>query len=161
MLTVYASDLTHEYMTISNGTFPLGVGYVASTLKEYLPELDIEVFKYPSDLSGALERSVPDIYLCSMYMWNTNLSLEFARRIKLANPECLIVAGGPNFSKNPANRIKFLKDNAFVDFIIHQEGEIACLYLVKKYLEVGRDICRLKQKDLLSTKRREITNRRY
>ena len=39
-----------------------------------------------------------DVLGISCYMWNWELNLEIAKAVKLLNPNCLIVAGGPQLS---------------------------------------------------------------
>lgn len=56
----------------------------------------------------------------STYVWNANISLETAKRIKERNPDTLIVFGGPQV---PDNAEAFLRDNPFIDLAIHNEGE--------------------------------------
>lgn len=58
----------------------------------------------------------------SVYVWNTQYSLEVARKIKERSPDTLVVFGGPNV---PNDSERFLRANPCVDFTIHGEGEIA------------------------------------
>ena len=57
----------------------------------------------------------------SLYVWNEQISLETARRLKTnsENPPIVIV-GGPQV---PDNSEEFLAENPFIDFCIHGEGE--------------------------------------
>lgn len=151
-LRLYASDLTHSYIALASGTFPLGLAYVASAIKKvFNDEIELELFKYSEDLNDRIQKDKPDVFFFSAYVWNTNLNLEFARRIKETYPDTLVIGGGPNVSKDESERKKFLQEHPYVDFMILQEGEIASAYLLKKYLEFGKDIARLKQEDLAST----------
>lgn len=56
----------------------------------------------------------------STYVWNANISLETARRLKEINPDIFIVFGGPQV---PDHAEEFLKANPCVDLAIHNEGE--------------------------------------
>lgn len=56
----------------------------------------------------------------STYVWNAQISLEAARRLKQHRPETLIVFGGPHVPDQPE---KFLRENAFIDVAVHNEGE--------------------------------------
>lgn len=151
-LRVFASDLTHTYITLASGTFPLGLAYVGSALKQIFGnELDLELFKYPADLDEVLKSRKPDVFLFSSYVWNQNLNLEYAKRVKKCWPETLVVGGGPNISVDPTIRKNFLKTSNFVDFWIMNEGEIPACFLLDTYMELGQDILRLKEADLLST----------
>jgi radical SAM superfamily enzyme YgiQ (UPF0313 family) len=56
----------------------------------------------------------------STYVWNINLSLEIAKALKKANPETLIVFGGPQV---PDHCEEFLRQYPFIDLCCHGEGE--------------------------------------
>lgn len=71
----------------------------------------------------------------STYIWNYEYNLAFAKALKEAYPECVIVFGGHNVHNNDALQ---LNEFPFIDFLIHGEGEIAfCDILVQ--LATGRD----------------------
>ena len=77
-----------------------------------------------------LEEQTPvecDIFLISCYVWNWHKNLEFAKRAKELNPNCIVIAGGPQVPyKDPD--VWNLYEN--VDVICFQEGERAiCEYL--------------------------------
>ncbi|MCP5050864.1 MAG: radical SAM protein [bacterium] len=71
--------------------------------------------------------------LClSCYVWNSELNYEIARLVKEKNPQCLVIAGGPdNDSKDP----EFLSRHPEVDIIVKQDGEIPLSKLLLKYLD--------------------------
>ena len=54
------------------------------------------------------------------YVWNINVSLEIAKRLKHINKEVMIIFGGPSV---PDKANSFLKRNKFIDIACHQEGE--------------------------------------
>ena len=56
----------------------------------------------------------------STYVWNAQISLEVARRIKSLHPDKLIVFGGPQVPDKPES---FLRKNSFIDVVVHNEGE--------------------------------------
>lgn len=58
----------------------------------------------------------PDIIAIGMYIWNEELCLELAKRAKLRNPNCIVVAGGP--------QIGFLRDNTW--FKVHHYVDYGC-----------------------------------
>lgn len=70
-----------------------------------------------------------DLVGFSLYAWNSNYSLEAARRLKSANPEIKIVVGGPHV---PDRSEEFLRENDFIDVAIHKEGEKTFLELVER-----------------------------
>ena len=61
-----------------------------------------------------------DVVGFSAYVWNVNISLEAARRLKQQNPRIVIVFGGPQVPDKPEH---FLRDHPFIDIVVHNEGE--------------------------------------
>lgn len=55
----------------------------------------------------------------SSYIWNMEYNKEFARKLKLRYPECIIVFGGHNVNPDGSN----LNEMPYCDIIIHGEGE--------------------------------------
>ena len=75
-----------------------------------------------------------DIALFSTYVWNLNISLAIAKKLKKFNKKIFIVFGGPSVPDNIGGKSeKFLRDNEFVDVIIHQEGERTTLQLLDEF----------------------------
>ena len=62
----------------------------------------------------------PAVAAFSVSMWNMNLSLEVARRVKERFPECLIIFGGAN---TPFGADDFFRMYPFVDVTTRGEGE--------------------------------------
>ncbi|MBL4838189.1 MAG: radical SAM protein [Kordiimonadaceae bacterium] len=71
-----------------------------------------------SDIVDHLQQA--DLVGFSTYVWNANISLEVARRLKAKNPALFIVFGGPQV---PDCSEAFLRENAFIDLAVHNEGE--------------------------------------
>ena len=61
-----------------------------------------------------------EIVLLSTYVWNINISLAVAKRLKETDPKKFIIFGGPSA---PDVSEKFLREHDFIDCIVHQEGE--------------------------------------
>jgi len=151
-LLFYGVDLTHNDIALASGTFPLGLAYTASAVKKkFGNDIDIKLFKYPQDLSTHLKKETPDFYFFSNYVWNQNLNLSFAKKVKSRSTNTLVVSGGPNLSKDTTKRRDFLLNNAFIDFWILQEGELPSCYLIKSYLELNGNISQLKESAMPST----------
>jgi radical SAM superfamily enzyme YgiQ (UPF0313 family) len=66
----------------------------------------------------------------STYVWNANISLEAARQIKELSPDTLIIFGGPQVPDKPET---FLRDNPFIDIVVHNEGEKTLLALLERF----------------------------
>jgi radical SAM superfamily enzyme YgiQ (UPF0313 family) len=145
-INVYLADLSHTGQGVSANFFPLGVGYVASyLLKELADQVNVELFKYPEDLSRALSKNRPKIVAFSNYSWNLNLSYEYLKQIKLRSPETITVMGGPNYGLTQEEKELFWRRYPLVDFYIVFEGEYAFVELVKNLDSVNFDPKRLKQ----------------
>jgi radical SAM superfamily enzyme YgiQ (UPF0313 family) len=147
MLKVYLADLTHTYIALANGAFPLGASYIASFVKKKLgDDVDLRLFKYPSDLEEKLRSEThPDVFMFANYYWNTNLGSAFAKEIKKINRNILVVSGGPNISKEPDRQKEFLEKNSFIDFYILNEAEVAVSDLLRRYISVNFCIKSLKE----------------
>tara|TARA_Y100000310_G_scaffold221576_1_gene223174 strand:- start:32487 stop:34511 length:2025 start_codon:yes stop_codon:yes gene_type:complete len=73
----------------------------------------------------------PSVAAFSVSMWNANLSLEIARRVKEKFPDCLIVAGGPHV---PFDADEWFRQNPFVDVTVRSDGEITFAEILKRNL---------------------------
>ena len=144
---IYFADLVHNGTIQSIDTFPLGIGFVASYLKEKHPDTIIKMFKLPQELNEALKEEMPTIMCFSNFTWNLNLSIEFSKYIKSVDKSIPIVFGGPNIPINTDECETFLKKYAEIDFYIKQDGEHAFENLYKKLNENNFDINKVKQLD--------------
>lgn len=138
------SDLTHTGVTVDSNYFPLGIGYVAAYAKKHFGDLiDIQLFKYPDDLSGYLDKNEIQMACFSNYSWNLKLSYEVATRIKTHSPNTIIVFGGPNYPDERSKQEEFLKKFPNIDFHIVGEGEVSFANLLKALMEVKFDLDKL------------------
>jgi len=143
---IYLADLTHTGPVISSNYFPLATGLLGSQLLREIPELvEIEIFKYPQDLSKAVERRMPKIIGFTNYSWNCNLAYQYAKHIKEASPETIILFGGPNYGSVQDEMTWFWKRYPLIDFYVAKEGEVAIVELVLALHEVDYDPLRLKK----------------
>ena len=143
---IYFADLTHTGPVISSNYFPLASGLLGSMLLQEIPELvEIEIFKYPQDLSKAVERRMPKIIGFTNYSWNCNLAYQYAKHIKEASPETIILFGGPNYGSVQDEMTWFWKRYPLIDFYVVKEGEVAIVELVRALHEVDYDPLRLKK----------------
>jgi radical SAM superfamily enzyme YgiQ (UPF0313 family) len=76
----------------------------------------------------------PDILGLSLYPWNAAYSLAVAAAARRANPECLIVAGGPSVPRRPERARRFLDEHPAVDVLAFGEGELTFRELVRARL---------------------------
>ncbi len=71
-----------------------------------------------------------DVVGFSTYVWNGQISLEAASRLKAKHPEVLMVFGGPQV---PDAAEDFLRAHPFIDVVVHNEGEQTFLNLLARY----------------------------
>ena len=71
-----------------------------------------------------------DILGFSTYVWNHQISLEIARRLKKINPDILVIFGGPHV---PDQAEEFLRENSIVDLVVHNEGEKPFLRILEAF----------------------------
>ena len=71
-----------------------------------------------------------DIAGFSSYVWNEQISLACARRLKESRPEVLVIFGGPQVPDRPE---AFLRAHPFIDVVAHNEGERTFLQLLEAY----------------------------
>jgi len=65
----------------------------------------------------------------STYVWNHQMSLEAARRLKEQNPDLIIVFGGPHV---PDSGESYLREYPFIDVVVHGEGEQTFTHLLEQ-----------------------------
>lgn len=125
--------------------FPYSVGILQAYAQKHLVHLQNYQFLSPVfkriSVEEAVERLLPaDVVGFSSYVWNAQLSLRIAKRLKEEKPETLIVFGGPHV---PNDAGQFLLDNPFVDVAVHGEGEkpfLAILENIKKEWRIAPSI---------------------
>ena len=125
-IKIWLVDPTYTQQQISSESMPSAVGGIATFTEHNLKlKHPILLFKYPEKLANALENEIPDIIGFSNYMWNFELSLALARRIKEYAADTVIVMGGPNYPVDPSDQETFLRTHPEIDFYVVGEGEIA------------------------------------
>jgi len=108
---------------------------------EICDNYDIMPFNFQyEDADTIVQRHVdPDVAAFSASMWNINLCLTVAKKVKEKHPDCLIVFGGPSV---PFNADTFMNDNPFIDISVRGEGEIRFAEILKENLG-GRDFSKI------------------
>jgi len=116
--------------------FPYSVGILQAYAQKYLKDKELFEFSLPLykriSLKDALKQlGGCDIVFFSAYTWNIQISMEIAKRLKMAAKKPLIVFGGPQV---PAHGIsEFLKKNKYIDLLCHGEGEKAFLAILNNF----------------------------
>ncbi|MGE5342382.1 MAG: B12-binding domain-containing radical SAM protein [Candidatus Omnitrophota bacterium] len=129
-------DLNHSTRGIHTNTTPLGLGLISSYLKKNLNvSFDIKIFK---DIHAALDtfhrRWIPDVVGLAQYSWNSELNLVAARAAVALNPDCLVIAGGPNIYKMEPAKLDFLKQEPYVDVCVVYDGEITFTDILRRLI---------------------------
>ena len=129
----------NEYNVLMENTIylPLASGQLRA-FAETKPEIR-EVFEFMPFLfiRGDPDQIVrqyanPAVAGFSCSMWNVNLSLAVAERVKSKFPECLIVFGGPSVPLEPAD---FFASYPFIDVTVRGEGEQTFSELLARFME--------------------------
>ena len=129
--TIWLIDPTYTQQQISSESMPSAIGCIATFTEENLNLKEpIRLFKYPENFAEELKNKIPDIIGFSNYMWNSELSLALACRIKKIKPEVITIMGGPNYPVTQDEQEVFLRDHPEIDFYIIGEGEVAFANLV-------------------------------
>lgn len=115
--------------------FPLSVGLLQAYFKKYGHKPENFEFIEPIYSRQSIEKAVEHLRNArivgfSCYVWNHKISLVIAKKLKEANPEVLIIFGGPQV---PDKAGPYLKDNPFVDIVCHGEGESVFLKILDNF----------------------------
>jgi len=144
------ADLTHTGKMVDANYFPLGSGYVAAYAQEYLEgDIDVQLFKYPTDFAAYLDTTIPKIACFTNYSWNLNLHYEYARRLKERHPGVVIVFGGPNYpvEEDGDEQEMFLRAHPAIDFYVDGEGEEAFTELYRILAKFDFDVEEFKARE--------------
>lgn len=82
-----------------------------------------------------------DVVGFSTYIWNRAYANVLARELKKANPNILIVAGGPEY---PIEKPDFFKKYPFIDICVKQEGEISFKMILLEHLKEKPEYVKIK-----------------
>jgi radical SAM superfamily enzyme YgiQ (UPF0313 family) len=145
--------LAHENSdgVMQNRYFPLSIGLIAEFLKLHDKNLEIDLFKKPSELSKYIETENPDIVMFGNYMWIEKLNCFYAKEVKRKNKKILTVFGGPNFSIENEKKKNFLKKNPQIDFLIEGDGEIVAKLIVENFEKNKKNIDLTKKENIPNT----------
>jgi radical SAM superfamily enzyme YgiQ (UPF0313 family) len=142
-------DLSHIVRT-HTVTVTLGIGLISKYVSMNVSGCDIKLFKDHRKLLQTLNDWIPDIVGISQYSWNSELNYYMARYIHELNPNCLIVAGGPNLPLGTKEKYNFFKEKELIDICIPFDGEIPFLNIVKEWL-TGKTVDEIKDIKLPGT----------
>lgn len=93
-------------------------------------------------LWGPVVSEKSPVCLFSSYVWNHEINLRAARKIKELQPSAVVIFGGPHVPKYETETEQFLRDNEFIDIAIIGEGEETLIEILQA-LEANEDVTRL------------------
>ena len=105
--------------------FPIALGYIAASLKAngidaVVAEIDKVTKKTSQEVTDFVLSYKPMVVGFSVYLANIKLALQLARLIKIADPETIIVFGGPQITFMPKEALRQMRA---VDILMRGEGE--------------------------------------
>ncbi|MGH6682189.1 MAG: B12-binding domain-containing radical SAM protein, partial [Bradyrhizobium sp.] len=114
---------------------PYSVALLEGYARHMAAEPERYRFRLPIYKRVSISKAVEQLIGChivgfSTYVWNGQISLEIARRLKARRPQTLIIFGGPHVPDQPE---AFLRANPFIDVAVHNEGEQTFLRLLEMY----------------------------
>jgi len=140
---------------------PYSIGMLwayAKTIKEvkdnYTNKGFIFIREDPDKIVSSLDN--PDVAAFSAYLWNWEISIKIAEKIKNKFPNCLVIFGGHQV---PDDTTGFFDKYPFIDILIHGEGEITFTDILKEHLKKNdfNNIGSITTKDY-ATKRKSLTD---
>jgi putative methyltransferase len=136
---VYLCQVNHRFG--DQAFLPYSVGMVQAYCAQFDEITDAFCFKEPiylrvpvDALAGELDE--PRVLGISCYSWNWRYGLALARATKARFPDCLIVLGGPQVPDRSEN---FFTAHAYVDLLVHGEGEVAFHDILRESLRPAPD----------------------
>jgi len=121
----------------STRAIPLGPAMLASALKKHLGaavQTSIINLYLNQNIEECLKRIMadkPDYVGLSIYMWNRDMMLAIAAKLKRRHPEIVIFAGGPEAGADSEN----IRRHNCIDFILKGESEDLIVSTFKALLE--------------------------
>lgn len=150
MKNIYLAQFTYAQQETPYIYFPYSVGTIwayAQTHRDICDNYTLAKFLMLTKPIDEIVNSLVDPYLIgfSIYVWNTEYSLQLAKAVKQRWPNCIIVFGGPNVPKNTDPSIEentsvWLAQHSFIDYAVINEGEQAFASLLQHLLNDTDDV---------------------
>jgi len=114
---------------------PYSVGLLQGYAQHYISDRDKFEFLLPIYSRIPVQKAVAqfmsaDLVCFSTYVWNMQISLMIASRLKKIKHRVVIVFGGPQVSDRDKD---FLRRHPFIDLTLHGEGERSFLRLLESF----------------------------
>lgn len=135
-MRIYLADLFHVYQAGRNPdtnpyTVPLGIAFLAATLKRCVPGCEVRLFRDPDHLLKAIRAEPPHVMGFSFCSWNSDLSRRVSEIVKAGCPGVVTVGGGPSVDDADDQLIEFFEMFPAIDYLVPNEGESGILALVR------------------------------
>jgi radical SAM superfamily enzyme YgiQ (UPF0313 family) len=119
-----------------NVILPYAIGLLweyANTDQEIKQKWHLNHVIYRKDSVNDVAKSLAasNMVVFSTYIWNSVYNFELAKKIKLHNPECFIVIGGPHITTNEKNF--WLDHQTSIDLALIGEGDDSFLQVLKQW----------------------------
>lgn len=116
--------------------FPYAVGLLQAYAQNKLVNKEEYEFLLPVYRRMPIEAIVTGfndarVVFFSIYLWNLKFSLEIARNLKEAHPNCITVFGGPQVPARSEALEKMFREHRYVDIGCYSEGEIPSLKILE------------------------------
>ena len=160
-LKILFCDPRHSTIGAHSNYVPIGIGYIASYVKEEVKgvEKEIDLSIDPYETLDLLKNWKPDIVACSNYIWNAGISNWICEEAKKINPNTLCILGGPEFPAGTGQRnilntpqdqtydkcYDYLLQRPNVDYFAWSDGEVVVLKIINKFIEKNFSIDELKK----------------
>ena len=139
----------------------LSIRYLKSYVKDEFPNTEIEEYTINQNIefiAREIYKKKMDIIAFSTYIWNMRETLEIAEILKTVDPSLTIILGGPEVSYDGE---QVLKENPYIDYIIHGEGEETLKELLQTIRDKGNlssveGIVYRNERDILITSPRKL-----
>jgi radical SAM superfamily enzyme YgiQ (UPF0313 family) len=150
---VYMADLRYNYAggVLTSDCMPLGIAYLKAVMDRDLPEVESQLFAYPDKLWDSMKAAPPDVIMLSNYLWNEELSLHFARLAREANPNALVIFGGPNIPLEAERQLEYVDQRPEIDLYINGEADFFATEVVQHYLDSGMSRKELSKREIRSS----------
>ncbi len=157
-MKVMMIQIPHFYDNSSRipAAYPLGIGYLASTLKDVHDAVPMDLWIENANIDKAMRmiaQNVPDVFCVSVYSTQYPYFRELVLALRNAYPHIKIIAGGPGATFS----YKTLLEKTPVDFCVIGEGEMTLMELLANMNNPGdiAGIAYKKDNRLFLTARRE------
>ena len=134
---LYLVQFNHSYgkgliMPYSVGVIWAYASQFPSIQRAYELKDIICIREEPDDIVANLKS--PDVVAFSVSVWNFEISLAVAEKIKDYYPDCLVIFGGPHVPNKVGD---FFNKHPFIDILVHGEGEVTFYKILEKKANIS------------------------